>query len=166
MEKNLAPLNIRQRQYGFALCDGSPQALQTRNILVCTTWFGFDYQRKIAFLCHFDTPWSTARLPLIVSELKMLSDPGTRFSSFIANGTPIVRHVWTDVTRRKLIRKLTSIEGFDIPTDLGYAKDGCRSLIEVSAATGQWTRKDYVWEYAYKDAKAISWAMQKAKGSA
>lgn len=80
-------LNIRQRQYAFAVKNTETNLLVTNNIFVCTAWFGFDRTNGLAFLCHFDSPKSTDELPRIVEELNKLIVPDINIESYILNGS-------------------------------------------------------------------------------
>ena len=158
-------INVRQRQYAIASADSDTIRLVTRNILACTAWFGIDRHNGIAFLCHFDTPWSPAVVPQIVRELMDIAPNNAQFESHIVNGT-FIFSPWSFFTRRRLKSELRKMSEFKCTlTEHRFLLHRLRSLVCVSLTSGSWRRVDYCREDKYKEAKAIRKGMSKALGS-
>jgi hypothetical protein len=80
-------LVVRQRQYAFVTSGFGRKRLVTRNIFVCTVLFGVDRSSGVAFLAHFDLPWSTNALSDILNEAKSKAGPDANFELEIINGS-------------------------------------------------------------------------------
>lgn len=159
-------INVRQRQYAFAKNGTDKNLLVTSNIFVCTTWFGFDKNKGLAFLCHFDSEKSTSELPRIVNELNELSPGKLNIESYILNGSTIANCMRTTNVRKTIANQAMALKYCrHKPADLGYSSNKYRSRVYVSANELEWLREDYVFSMPAK-VSAISKTMSKASGSA
>ncbi|WP_141202339.1 hypothetical protein [Thiomonas delicata] len=165
MEQTPRQINVRQREYALASAKSGAVRLVTRNIFTCTAWFGIDRHNGIAFLCHFDAPWSPAAVPQIVKELMNIAPPDARFESHVVNGT-FFAYLWANRTRRRLKSELGKLPEFKCTLkEHSFLFHRALSLVVVSVASRNWRRIDYCWEDKYKEAKPITKGMSKAPGS-
>ena len=159
-------INVRQRQYGFAKRDTKKNLLVTNNVFVCSSWFGFDRENGLAFLCHFDGERSTEEIPKIVKELNELAEAKLNIESYILNGSKVANWVRTCAVRTKIMQYAEELSICPhTPQDLGYSTNNYRSRVIVSADWLDWLREDYVVS-GFRKVSKKSKAMSKAHGSA
>ncbi|MDH0343424.1 hypothetical protein [Chromobacterium haemolyticum] len=72
-------IKVRQKQHAIAKMGMSSTTLETKDIRTCTGLIGVHSSRKVAFMAHFDTPFSVRGLTLLAKELER---DGYRFSDF------------------------------------------------------------------------------------
>ncbi len=171
-------INVRQRQYGFAVRGTKSNVLVTENVLVCTAWFGMDISNSIAFICHFDGPKSTEDVPRIVKELEELVSTELRtelrFESHILNGTPALRCLRADITRASLKKQISKLPRFNEPTDHKFLQTwkALRSSVMLNVDASDWMREDYLFHFCRREVSVDTGrlpehgTMVKAKGSA
>ncbi|MEB3081580.1 hypothetical protein VD792_26625 [Pseudomonas aeruginosa] len=87
MDETKNPIDVPQRRYVIASREISANKIVTRNILFCTAWAGIDKVNGVAFLCHFDTPFSILSISKILSEIKRMVPGEHAFETKIVNGT-------------------------------------------------------------------------------
>lgn len=105
----MATLEVFQREYGMASIDQGVSRIRTTRVQQCTVWCGFDRSSGVAFLSHFDYPWSTRSVPKIVAELKEMAGPNAHFESMLVGGRPCL---WSMRTRRRVESLLAPYSGF------------------------------------------------------
>ena len=88
--------NVLQHQYAFARASDECAVLATKGIWICTAWYGWDEKNKIAFLCHFDSPFSAFSVNRIVNELSGITPKGGQYKSILVGGK---KWFWSKCTR-------------------------------------------------------------------
>ena len=79
-------IEVLQHEYGISRGDVEGFVLTTRNVCICTAWFGYDSENKIAFMCHFDHPWTPNSVPDILRAIKDVTPEQHKFKSYLAGG--------------------------------------------------------------------------------
>ena len=105
----MVTLEVFQREYGMASIGQGVSCIRTTRVQQCTIWCGFDQSSGVAFLCHFDYPWSTRSVPQIVAELEELAGKNARFRSMLIGGRSCL---WSMRTRRRVESLLAPYKGF------------------------------------------------------
>lgn len=109
-------VEVLQREYGFALRSNGHQIISTPRVESCVVWCGLDLKSGVAFLCHFDFPFTTRTLPIILKELAVLVPSKHIFKSFLLGGRPFT---WSSATRKRVVAFLSQQSILNIELEEG-----------------------------------------------
>lgn len=99
-----APLsNIAQHQFMVVPIERDAPILRTRNVGPCTAWYGWDTKRRVAFLAHFDTPFSARSVSTVIDALRCHVPPDAHFETRLEGGLMIT--AWYSILTRRAIKK-------------------------------------------------------------
>ena len=90
--------NTRVLQHQYTIAKNG-NLLTTNNIWICTGFYGWDETNKVAFLCHFDHPFSVKSLPAIFRKIRELVPDEHSFDAMLIGGKG---WFWSRVTRSNI----------------------------------------------------------------
>jgi len=161
-------LCVRQRQYAFVTTNSEYNNLVTRNVLCCTILYGIDLQSGVAFLAHFDFPWTTKHISKIVMEAKEKAGGGQDLKFEIINGSLWVSIIFLGsafFTRYFLRRKLAALGYFDSIIDHKFCLSRLRRTVRYNSSKREIDILAYYVHNGELDS-SVSNSMTKANGSA
>ena len=139
-------VEVLQRQFAIATSAGNPASLATRNLLFCTSWLGFDRQNRVAFLCHFDTPWSVRRIQEVERALVGLVPAGSTFETHVVSGTWLA-FPYSLLTRLLIRRAAVRLHNIRCTVTVHpFLVWRLRAAVLVNAQLCRWRSFSYVWE--------------------
>lgn len=106
--------NIRVLQHQYSIAKNS-SLLFTNNIWICTGFYGWDDINKVAFLCHFDHPFSVKSLPVILRKIRRLVPDEHSFEAVLIGGkgwfwSRVTRNNIKNVIKRQSVLKISIVE--------------------------------------------------------
>ena len=109
----VAVRSIEVLQHEFTVFEGAKEdaVVFTNGVLICTAWYGYDPDSKVAFMCHFDHPWSTNSMPAVLAELRRVSPKNHHYISKLAGGKS---WWWSNCTRRFITQHVRQADWLSI----------------------------------------------------
>ncbi len=92
-------VNVLQHQYAITASNSELTKLSTKGIWICTGWYGWDRENKVAFLCHFDSPLSAASIPKVLKNIRSCVPDKHHFESVLVGGKG---WFWSQRTRNSI----------------------------------------------------------------
>lgn len=102
-------VEVFQREYGIAATRAGHRRIITTGVTTCTIWLGWDSTSGVAFLAHFDYPWTAQRIPKILNEVAAVARPPYNFQSVLWGGKSC-KFLWSHATRKAIINEIAAYE--------------------------------------------------------
>jgi hypothetical protein len=103
-------VEVLQREFGIAVRSQGHSRIGTTGVTTCTIWLGWDTVGTLAFLCHFDYPWTTKVIPDVLDALSKHASKDTKFTSILLGGRSDCLR-WSHATRNRIFN---SVEAYKI----------------------------------------------------
>lgn len=117
-----APLsNVAQHEFMVVPIQRDAPVLRTRNVGPCTAWYGWDTKRRVAFLAHFDSPFSPRSLPYVIDALRRHVPQDAHFETRLEGGLMLT--AWYSILTRRAIKKAAQAQHgltFDFADDKNH----------------------------------------------
>ncbi len=165
----IRPLTIRQTEYAFATKKSEYRDLITRGILVCTVVFGIDKQTGVAFIAHFDLPWTTNELHKIVDEAREKAGIDSQFEIQVINGNMLISILYlfsAFFTRFWLKRNIAKCNNLKVVRDHGFTLRGLKRDVLYSSTIENIKVLNRYNFFTVKEDKSKTRKMNRSKGSA
>ncbi len=128
-------VEVLQREYGLALRSNGTHIISTPRVETCIVWCGLDPINGVAFLCHFDFPFTANSIPKIINELAAITPANHEFQSQLLGGRP---YTWSSATRRRIKSQISQQKILNINVEEGpYFKGLCGKGIYLNLESGE-----------------------------